>query len=119
MPYNRHVTRAKYVTRHISTKEATMDDKKTYYDKMHAQVRDWAAKIDELIAKAEKTSGEKKVEYQEQIQKLKEKKTDAEAMLQELRASGEETWQEIKGSLDKISGGVRSAFNKFLYGEGG
>jgi uncharacterized coiled-coil DUF342 family protein len=96
-----------------------MEDKKTYYDKMHAQVRDWAAKIDELITKSEKASGEKKIEYQEQIKKLKEKKTDAEALLQELRASGEETWGEIKGSLEKISGDVRGAFSKFLYGEGG
>jgi predicted transcriptional regulator len=96
-----------------------MEDKKTYYDKMHAQVRDWAAKIDELIDKADKTSGEKKIEYQEQIQKLKEKKADAEVMLKELQASGEETWKDIKGSLEKISTDVRGAFNKFLYGEGG
>ena len=96
-----------------------MEDKKAYQEKMQAQVRGWAAKIDELISKAEKASGEKKVEYQEQIQKLKEKKTDAEALLQELRASGEETWGEIKGSLEKISVDVRGAFNKFLYGEGG
>jgi uncharacterized coiled-coil DUF342 family protein len=96
-----------------------VEDKKTYYDKMHAQVRDWAAKIDELIDKADKTSGEKKIEYQEQIKKLKEKKADAEVMLQELRTSGEETWRDIKGSLEKIATDVRGAFNKFLYGEGG
>jgi predicted nucleic acid-binding Zn-ribbon protein len=94
-------------------------DKKTYYDKMREQVRDWATKIDELIVKAEKTSGEKKIEYQEEIRKLKEKKTDAEVKLKELQASGEEKWEEIKGSLDQLSTDVRGAFNKFLYGEGG
>ena len=96
-----------------------MEDKKTYYDKMHAQVRDWAAKIDELITKADKATGEKKVEYEEQIKKLKAKKADAEVMLQELLTSGEETWKDIKGSLEKISVDVQSSFKKFLYGEGG
>jgi uncharacterized coiled-coil DUF342 family protein len=96
-----------------------MDEKIVYLEKMQAQVKDWAAKIDALIAKADKAGGEKKVEYQEQIQKLKEKKKVAEAKLQELRAAGEGTWREAKEALDKISVDLRGALNKFLYGEGG
>jgi uncharacterized coiled-coil DUF342 family protein len=94
-----------------------MEDKQAYQEKMQAQLKDWATKIDALIAKAEQAGAEKKNEYQEQIQKLKEKKKDAEGKLQELKASGEETWVEIKDALEKIATDVRSAFNTFLHGK--
>jgi uncharacterized coiled-coil DUF342 family protein len=96
-----------------------MEEKQAYQEKMQAQLKDWAAKIDALIAKAEKAGAEKKVEYQEQIQRLQAKKKDAEAKLQELRTAGEETWGEVKEALEKISVDLRSALNKFLYGEEG
>jgi hypothetical protein len=96
-----------------------MDEKKAYQEKMQAQLKDWAAKIDVLIAKAEKAGGQKKVEYQEQIQKIQAKKKLAEEKMQELRASGEETWVDIKESFEKISTDLRGALNKFLYGEEG
>jgi uncharacterized coiled-coil DUF342 family protein len=96
-----------------------MEEKQAYQEKMQAQLKDWAAKIDALIAKAEKAGAEKKVEYQEQIQKLQAKKKDAEIKLQELRTAGEETWGDIKVALEKISADLRGALNRFLYGEEG
>ena len=96
-----------------------MDEKKAYQEKMQTQLREWAAKIDALIAKAANAGGEKKAEYQEQIQKLQAKKKVAEEKLQELRAAGEDTWVEVKEALDKISVDLRGALNKLLYGEEG
>jgi ElaB/YqjD/DUF883 family membrane-anchored ribosome-binding protein len=95
-----------------------MDEKKAYQEKMQAQLKDWAAKIDVLIAKAAKAGGEKKAEYQDQIQKIQARKKVAEEKLQELRAAGEDTWVDVKEALDKISVDLRGALNKFLYGEG-
>jgi hypothetical protein len=94
-----------------------MDEKKAYQEKMQAQLRDWAAKIDSLIAKAEQAGGQKKVEYQEQIQNIQAKKKVAEEKMQELRAAGEATWIDVRESFEKISSDLRVAFNKFLYGE--
>jgi hypothetical protein len=91
-----------------------MDDKKVYQEKMQEQLKEWAAQIDALIVKVDKADKKAKAEYQEQINKLQEKKIAAEKKLQELRAAGEETWEEVKEAFEKISVDIRVAFKQFL-----
>ncbi|OGP52977.1 MAG: hypothetical protein A2Y65_05385 [Deltaproteobacteria bacterium RBG_13_52_11] len=94
-----------------------MDEKKVYQEKMQEQLKEWAAKIDALLAKAEKADAKAKSKYQEQIHEVQEKKKLAEEKLHELIGSGEETWGEVKEAFEKISVDVRVAFKKFLHGE--
>ena len=96
-----------------------MDEKIVYLEKMQTQVKDWAAKIDALIVKADKATVGKKAEYQEQIRTLQAKKKIAEERLEILRTAGEEGWRDAKEAMEKISGDLRGAFNRFLHGEGG
>ena len=51
-----------------------MDEKLVYLEKMQAQLKDWTAKIDALIVKADKAAVGKRAEYQEQIRTLQAKK---------------------------------------------
>jgi hypothetical protein len=95
----------------------TMDEKTVYLEKMQAQVKDWATKIDALIVKADKAAVGKKAEYQEQIRSLQAKKKIAEERLPILRTAGEGAWRDAKEAMEKISGDFRSALNKFLHGE--
>ena len=48
-----------------------MDTKEAYQEKFDAQLRGWSAKIDELMAKADKAKAEAKIEYCEQSENLK------------------------------------------------
>jgi predicted nucleic acid-binding Zn-ribbon protein len=95
----------------------TMDEKVVYLEKMQAQVKDWSAKIDALIVKADKAAVQKKARYQEQIRTLQAKKKIAEERLQILRTAGEGAWHDAKEAMEKISGDIRGAFDKFLHGE--
>ncbi len=94
-----------------------MDEKLVYLEKMQAQVKDLATKIDALIVKADKAAVGKKAEYQGQIRTLQEKKKIAEEKLQILKAAGEGAWRDAKEAMDKISGDIRVALKKFLHGE--
>ncbi|MCJ7545466.1 MAG: hypothetical protein MUP30_01375 [Deltaproteobacteria bacterium] len=94
-----------------------MDEKLVYLEKMQAQLNDWTAKIDALIVKAEKAGAGKKAEYQEQIRTLQAKKKIAEEKLQILKAAGADAWRDAKQAMDKISGDLRNAWNKFRHGE--
>jgi hypothetical protein len=94
-----------------------MDEKLVYLEKMQAQLNDWTAKIDALIVKAEKAGAAKKTEYQEQIKTLQAKKKIAEEKLQILKAAGEGAWRDAKEAMEKISGDLRFAWNKFRHGE--
>jgi hypothetical protein len=94
-----------------------MDEKTVYLEKMQAQVKDWATKIDALIVKADKAAVEKKAAYQEQIQALQAKKKIADEKLQILKAAGGDAWRDAKEAMDKISGDLRAAWNKFRHGE--
>lgn len=94
-----------------------MDEKLVYLEKMQAQLNEWVAKIDVLIGKADKATAGKRAAYQEQIRALQEKKKTAEERLQILKAAGEGAWRDAKEAMDKISGDIRLALNKFKHGE--
>lgn len=94
-----------------------MDEKLVYLEKMQAQVKDLATKIDALIVKADKAAVGKKADYQGQIRTLQEKKKIAEERLQILKTAGEGAWRDAKEAMDKISGDIRVALKKFLHGE--
>jgi hypothetical protein len=93
------------------------DEKLVYLEKMQKQLNGWTAKIDALIGKADKATAAKRAEYQEQIRTLQEKKKIAEEKLQILKTAGGDVWRDAKEAMEKISGDIRAAWNKFLHGE--
>jgi hypothetical protein len=94
-----------------------MDEKLVYLEKMQTQLNEWVAKIDALIGKADKATAPKRAEYQKQIQALQAKKKIAEEKLQILKTAGGDVWRDAKEAMDKISGDIRTALNKFKQGE--
>ena len=94
-----------------------MDEKKAYQEKKQAQLHEWDAKIEVLKAKAEKAEAEVKIKYQEQIQKLQEKKRVAQEKLQELMEAGEETWGEVKVAVEEVWEDIHGVFSKLLHKE--
>lgn len=94
-----------------------MSQKQAYQEKMEAQLKEWGAKIDELKAKAEKAEADAKLEYHKRIDGLQAKRNAAEAKLAEVKASGEETWENLKegveGAWNEFKSAVSDAVSKF------
>jgi nucleotide-binding universal stress UspA family protein len=91
--------------------------KKIYIEKAEAELKEWGAKIDVLKAKAEKSKGEIKIKYLEQIQELRNKQEALKKKLRELRESGDEAWEDFKegmdNALDELKKSLKRAVSRF------
>lgn len=86
--------------------------KKTYVEKAEAQLKEWGAEIDLLVAKAEKAKTEAKLKYLEQVQELKNRQEVARRKLNELRESGDEAWGDVKKGVEEALGDMKAALKQ-------
>ncbi len=94
-----------------------MTRKDEYVQKLHAKLDEWSAEIDKLKAKADKAGAESRIEYQNQIKNLQQKRREAEKKADELRSAGEGAWEDLKAGAelawDAMEEAVKSARSKF------
>jgi multidrug resistance efflux pump len=87
------------------------DKRKAYEEKFDAQLKEWSAEIALLKAKADKAKAEAKIEYHKTIETLQGKQDAASTKLQELRAAGDDAWEDIKTGAENVWTEVKTAFN--------
>jgi len=94
-----------------------MEDKRSYLQKLAAQLQEWDTEIDELKVKSHLAKADAKDELAKQIDELRTKKEAARSKLQQLQDSGDEAWDDIKAGVEKswteLRGAFRSAMSKF------
>ena len=94
-----------------------MADKDAYVKKMHAKLDEWNAEIDKLKAKADQAEAESRIEYQNQIEDLQDKRTEAKKKLSQVKEAGEGAWEDLKSGVqdawDAMDKAVKSARSKF------
>jgi multidrug resistance efflux pump len=96
----------------LNHEEVAMTDKrKAYEEKFDAQLKEWSAEIALLKAKADKAKAEAKIEYYKTIETLQGKQDGASTKLQELRAAGDDAWEDIKTGAENVWTEVKTAFN--------
>ncbi|GFE62834.1 coiled coil domain-containing protein [Geobacter sp. AOG2] len=88
------------------------DRRKAYEERLDAQLKEWNAQITLLKAKAEKMTADMKVEYYKAIESLQHKQGEAGIRLRELKASGDEAWEDMKTGLEKAWTEVKAAFHE-------
>jgi hypothetical protein len=76
------------------------DNKQAYVDKVDAQMREWRAQIEELNARADKASAEKKIEYNKKIDNLLVQLREMESRTQMLREAQSDAWEKVKDGVD-------------------
>ncbi|HSO38993.1 MAG TPA: hypothetical protein VLT33_40970 [Labilithrix sp.] len=79
-------------------------------EKMEVQLKAWGAKLDELVAKAEKTSATAKVESRQHLDDLKARYADAQKRLGELKTAERGKWQHFKTDLDVVWKDLEATF---------
>lgn len=94
-----------------------MSLKSAYEKKLQAQLNEWSAQIDQLKAKADRAEAEVQIKFYEHIEQLKIQQAAAESKLAELRASGDDAWNDLKAGLDNawdsLGQAVKSAVSRF------
>lgn len=94
-----------------------MEDRKSYLDKLAASMKEWDAEIQKLEAKAEGAEADLKKEYQNKIEELRSKKTEAHEKYEELKDSREDAWEQLKEGIEKtwetMTDSIKKAINEF------
>lgn len=82
---------------------STQDSKKTrdeYVAKAHAKLDELNNEVDVLKEKMQKIQGDAKAEYQARLDALGQKRQELRDRLDEIVATGEDKWEELKGQAE-------------------
>lgn len=79
-----------------------MDTKQAYKEKLEAHLKEWGAQINLLAAKAERAGAEAKLKYAKDLDKLRDKQSQAAEKLKELEAASGDAWDKVKNTGDKL-----------------
>ena len=83
--------------------------KEAYERKLFAKMDEWNADIGRLKAKADAAEADVQLEYYKQIEELRQQQLNAIAKLNELRASGEDAWEDLKAGVESAANSVGEA----------
>ena len=94
-----------------------MSMKQAYVEKIQASLNDWDAEIEKLKARADEAKADAKIKYYQQHEKLREEQREAQAKLDELRASGDDAWEDMKAGVesawDSLEKAAKDATSRF------
>jgi hypothetical protein len=89
-----------------------MGKKEAYQEKVQAQLREWKADIEKLMARADKAKAEGKIEFYKRAETLNAKYQAALKSSQEMKEAGEDKWEEFKAGVEAALEEVKDALKK-------
>lgn len=90
-----------------------MTTRDEYVTKVKAQLDDMNAQIDKLADKSKSAEKSIQAKYKKQMAEKKVQAKKANAQLDELKASGEHSWQALVAEMDKIGNALKHSYNYF------
>lgn len=94
-----------------------MNKKEEYAQKLQAQLDEWSAEIDQLVAKADKAKADARVHYLREAEQIRGKEIEARAKLEGLKGASEAAWEDMKVGAEKardtLSQAIQSARTRF------
>jgi len=95
-----------------------MSEKKdAFVQKVKAKVDEWNAEIDRLSARADQAEADARIEYHDEIKRLKQYRDDAEHKLKQIQEAGQEAWEDLRSgaemAYDAMSEAINSARKRF------
>ncbi len=85
-----------------------------YQEKIEAQLKEWAVRLEDLKARAAKAKVEAREELPKQIDKLLAKQEEVQRKLKKLREARAETWEKVKPTLDKGMAEFKKAWDRLV-----
>ena len=88
-----------------------MSTKDQYVEKGQAEIDKWNTEIENLEAKIT-ADAKTKLEHEEHIAALRQKRDEAKAKLAEIQAAGDDTWEDLKDGLESVWTSIKDGFEK-------
>ena len=89
-----------------------MATKEAYQKKLEAQLKEWDVKLDQLSAKAQTAKADARINYENELERLKSKRAAAHKTLEELGKRSENAWEDMKGGVEKVWDDMSKAIDK-------
>jgi chromosome segregation ATPase len=91
-----------------------MSTKDQYVEKRQAEIDKWNAEIENLEAKITEVDADAKakLEHEEHMAALRQKRDEAKAKLAEIQAAGDDTWEGLKDGLEHTWTAIKDGFEK-------
>jgi hypothetical protein len=80
--------------------------------KLETQLKQWGAKLDEFVAKADRAGTAARIDNRKRIDELKAKVNVAQAKLDEVKTAGSEKWETLKTGVENAWNELEVAFKK-------
>ena len=77
-----------------------MSERDAYREKMKAQIDEFDAEIDRLLAKARKAKADAKIDYEKQIDELRGKRKEIAQKMDALESASGDAWKDLKQGLE-------------------
>jgi len=89
-----------------------METVEWHIQQMEAELKQWGARLDKLMEKADASGTGAKIDYRNRLDALSEKYQAAEARLTELKAAGTSKWDTYKVGVESAWSELATAFTK-------
>jgi len=89
-----------------------MDTENADVGKMEAELRQWSARLDNLLAMADLVGRGTRIDYRERLDDARAKYDAAEAKLAELKAAGRGEWEIFRGGVENAWSELATAFTR-------
>jgi hypothetical protein len=89
-----------------------MENTQENIGKREAQLRHWGARLDQIVAKAEKVGIEVNAAKRQRVDEARTKYQAAQTKLNEYKAAGSEKWGAFKTGVENAWSDLESAFKK-------
>ncbi|GAK56189.1 hypothetical protein U27_03151 [Candidatus Vecturithrix granuli] len=97
-----------------NTEDKIASAKEQYVEKRQAEIDKWNTELEDLEAKitAAGADAKAKLEHEEHISALRQKRDEAKAKLAEIQAAGDDTWEGLKDGVEGIWTSIKDGFDK-------
>ena len=89
-----------------------MENTEDNVGKLEPQLKQWGAKLDEFVAKADRAGTAARIDNRRRIEELKAKVKAAQAKLDEVKTAGSEKWETLKAGVESAWKDLEIAFKK-------
>jgi len=90
-----------------------MTKKEVYVAKMKTQLDELNADIEKLEEKTKEATDDMREKYIDEMKKLRQQSTMATTKFDELKAAGEESWENMVAEVEKVRDAFTSSFKYF------
>ncbi len=90
----------------------TDKEKQAYAERLQAEIDSWNADINKLRAKAKLASAESQRKYQEEIERIEERRDALEAQFAELKTAKADAWDDLVQGVERAWRDMSEAMKK-------